>query len=145
MKYDIKWLGPQMFGVKFPDGRLAALLSPGDIYHTFEVPGTSPSTQDLRDTTMEIDGFLTLLVNAGCTLACFDPSTKRGMEIYEFNPPHRAYAVLVPVIEGVLSAYTIKPKKVLSDLCPKCQVPGKFGARATLLCPKCNYVIGGLG
>ncbi len=36
-------------------------------------------------------------------------------------------------------------KKVLTDLCPKCNIAGKFGARATLLCPKCNYVIGGLG
>lgn len=36
-------------------------------------------------------------------------------------------------------------KKVVSDRCPKCDITGKFGARATLLCPKCNYVIGGLG
>lgn len=42
-------------------------------------------------------------------------------------------------------AITIKPaKKVISDRCKKCNVPGVWGARANLLCPICKAHIGGL-
>lgn len=92
----------------------------------------------------------------GCQDIELGGSARGGWYLYSMSQPSITLAYVkfdairyVPVADPFADLPDIKSitttKKMLTDRCPKCNIAGKFGARATLLCPKCNYVIGGLG
>lgn len=136
MLYDLVWLGGDMAGWILVPG-----LRHGQTFWRLAV-------NDIRDdkevmaAVSRIAGIDSILRGAGCVKACYQPAA-HGLHIYDLYDG-RYYIRIVDTKVDVVSVFA-GIKKELSDLCPRCNVPGRFGARATLLCPQCNYVIGGLG
>lgn len=127
VKYDLKWLGPQMFGVTFPDGRPSSTIGSGDTYATITVSDDRPA--NIIMALVDVPRLIEILSAAGCRDQQFDDD-----ELCIFD-----------ATTGTAFLKVEPAKKVLSDRCPRCDIRGQWGARATLLCPQCNYVIGGLG